>query len=69
MNLAIPGVQESFYSNTSFPATRARYRNKYNGQWNFGGSNTDGSFTRTVSNSFLSPFEKSQSCRFGLILK
>ena len=28
-------------------------------QWNFNGSNTDGSFTTAVSNSFLSPLEKS----------
>ena len=27
-------------------------------QWNFSGSNTDGSFTMAVSNSFLSPLEK-----------
>ena len=30
-------------------------------------SNTDGSFTTAVSNSFLSPWEKSHSCRFGTI--
>ena len=27
-------------------------------QWNFHGSNTDGSFTTAVSNSFLSPLEQ-----------
>ena len=27
-------------------------------QWNFNGSNTDGSFTTAVSNSFLSPLEQ-----------
>ena len=27
-------------------------------QWNFSGSNTDGSFTTAVSNSFLSPQEQ-----------
>ena len=37
-------------------------------QWNFNGSNTDGSFTTAVSNSFLSPYEKFHSCRFGIIL-
>ena len=36
-------------------------------QLNFNGSNTDGSFTITVSNSALSPLEKAQSCRFGII--
>ena len=37
-------------------------------QWNFNGSNTDGSFTTAVSNSFLSPLDKkSYSCRFGII--
>ena len=35
--------------------------------WNFSGSNTDGRFTTAVSNSFLSPLEKSYSCRFGII--
>ena len=34
---------------------------------NFNGSNTDGSFTMALSNSFLSPLEKSHSCRFGII--
>ena len=33
----------------------------------FSGSNTDGSFTMAVSNSFLSPWKKYQSCRFGII--
>ena len=37
-------------------------------QSNFDGSNTDGSFTTAVSNSFLSPLEKkARSCRFGII--
>ena len=36
-------------------------------QENFSGSNTDGSFTTAVSNSFLSPKEKSLGCRFGII--
>ena len=36
-------------------------------QWNFDGSNTDGSFTTAVSNSFLGPLELSHSCRFGMI--
>ena len=39
----------------------------YSDNRNFSGSNTDGSFTTSVSNSFLSPFEKSHSCRFQLI--
>ena len=34
---------------------------------NFNGSNTDGSFTTAVSNSCLSPYEKSHSCRFEII--
>ena len=34
----------------------------------FSSSNTDGSFTTAVSNSFLSPLEKKKhSCRFGII--
>ena len=33
---------------------------------NFSGSNTDGSFTTVLSNSFLSPLEKSHSCRSGI---
>ena len=36
-------------------------------QWHFNGSNTDGSFTSAVSNSLLSPFEKSYNCRFRII--
>ena len=36
-------------------------------QKNFSGSNTDGSFTTAVSNSFLSPLGKKHSCRFGII--
>ena len=37
-------------------------------QYNFNGSNTDGSFTTAVSNSFLSPLEKkAHSCRLGII--
>ena len=36
-------------------------------QLSFNGSNTDGSFTTAVSNSFLSPLEKANSCRFGII--
>ena len=28
---------------------------------------TDGSFTSAVSNSFLNPWEKSHSCRFGIM--
>ena len=38
-------------------------------QWErhvIGGGN-DGSFSTAVSNSFLSPLEKSHSCRFGII--
>ena len=34
-------------------------------QLNFSGSNTDGSFNKDISNLFLSPLEKSYSCRFG----
>ena len=33
---------------------------------NFSVSNTAGSFTTVVSNSFLSPLKKSHSCRFGI---
>ena len=36
-------------------------------QKNFNASNTDGSFTMAISNSLLSPLEKSHSCRFGVI--
>ena len=36
-------------------------------QKNFSGSNAGGLFTAAVSNSFLSPCEKSHSCRFGII--
>ena len=36
-------------------------------QKNFSGSNTEGSFTMAVSNSFLSPLEKSNICRFVII--
>ena len=41
-------------------------------QWNiphtmYSGSNTDGSFTTAVSTSFLSPWKKAHSCRFGII--
>ena len=37
-------------------------------QLNFNGSNTDGSFTMAVSNSFLSPLEKkSPGSRFSII--
>ena len=36
-------------------------------QWSLSGLNTDGSFTSAVSNSFLSPLEKSHSSRFGII--
>ena len=36
-------------------------------QYNFSGSNTDGSFTKAVSNSFLSPLEKIPSCRVKTI--
>ena len=36
-------------------------------QWNFDGSNTDGSFTTAVLNSFLESLgKKPYSCRFGL---
>ena len=35
-------------------------------QKNFNGSNTDGSSTTAVSNSFLSPLEKSHSGRFRI---
>ena len=36
-------------------------------QWNFSGSNTDGSFTAAVLNLFLSPLEKKiHCCRFGI---
>ena len=31
------------------------------------GSNTDGSFTMALLNLLMSPFEKSNSCRFGII--
>ena len=34
---------------------------------NVSGSNTEGSFTTAVSNSFLSPWEKSIGCRFWII--
>ena len=36
-------------------------------QYNFDGSNTDGSSTTAVSNSFLSPLKKSHSGRFRII--
>ena len=37
-------------------------------QYTFNGSNTDGSFTMAVSNSFLSLLEKNTiKCRFGII--
>ena len=36
-------------------------------QYNFSDSNTDGSFTMAVSNSFLNPLEKSHCCRFRMI--
>ena len=36
-------------------------------QYTFSDSNTDGSFTTAVSNSFLSPFEKTHSCRPRII--
>ena len=36
-------------------------------QKNFSGSNTDGLFTTAVSNSSLSPWEKSLGFRFGII--
>ena len=36
-------------------------------QKHFNGSNTDGSFTTAVWNSFLGPLEKSHSCRFGKV--
>ena len=35
--------------------------------WNFAGSNTDGSFTTAVSNSFSGPLGKNPGCRFGKI--
>ena len=38
---------------------------RYTGKLN--GSNTDDSFTTAVSKSFLSPWEKSLGCRFGII--
>ena len=37
-------------------------------QQNFRGSNTGGSFTTAVWNSFLSSLEKSNSCKFRIIL-
>ena len=36
-------------------------------QSNFNGSNTGGSFTTDISNSLMSPAEKSHSCRFSII--
>ena len=36
-------------------------------QWNFSGSNTDGSLPMAILDSFLSPFEKSHSCRLRII--
>ena len=36
-------------------------------QWTSSGSNTDGLLTTAVLNSFLSPLEKTLSCRFGTI--
>ena len=41
--------------------------NKDKRQYNFSGSNTDGSFTMAVSNSFVSSLEKSNSCRSRII--
>ena len=37
-------------------------------QWNFNGWNTDGSFITSVLNSFLVPWNKFDSCRFGMTL-
>ena len=37
-------------------------------QWVFGGSNTDGSFTMAVSNSFLSPLEQKPIAAINVVI-
>ena len=63
-DLSLLGQEPTFKSSfwLEFRKTKSKLLNLFSlenmdVQWNFNGSNTDGSFTTTVTNSFLSPQE------------